>query len=108
MDRFKAHFSVVNQRDMKEDIGCHFNSANHHGIDDMELHVLDFIYSPAEADYSLDIRLQVEFHWIHALHTMAPHGLNMKDKDLKAKFCRDIMSCTKRYNIIEVKTPHPN
>ncbi len=108
MDRFKAHFGVVNRRDMKEDIGRHFNSAKHHGIDDMELHVLDFIYSPAEADFSLDIRLQIEFQWIHAMHTMAPHGLNMKDRAPKAKYCRDIINCTKRYNIIEVKTQRPN
>ncbi len=73
----------------------------------MELYVLDFIYAPSEADYSLDIRLQVEFQWIHALHTMALHGLNMKDRALKAKFCHDIKSCTKRYNINEVKTPGP-
>ncbi len=46
MDRFKAHFGVVNRRDMKEDIGLHFNGPNHHGISDMTIHALHFIYAP--------------------------------------------------------------
>ena len=45
MDRFNAHFGVVNKRDTKDDIGRHFNGVGHHSIEDMTLYVLDFIYS---------------------------------------------------------------
>ncbi len=103
MDRFKAHFGVVNRRDMKEDIGHHFNGPRHNGISDMTIHVLHFIYAPSEADYSLDIRLAVEFKWIHTLRTMSPHGLNMKDKTPKSKFSRNVDSCIKEYKIYEFR-----
>ena len=101
MDRFKAHFGVVNRRDMKEDIGHHFNGPKHHGINDMTIHALHFIYAPPEADFSLDIRLAVKFKWIHTLRTISPHGLNMKDKTPKSKYSRNIDSCIKEYRIYE-------
>ncbi len=104
MDRFKAHFGVVNRRDMKEDIGRHFNGPKHSGIDDMSINVLDFIYAPLEAEFSLDLRLQVEYNWIHALRSMAPHGLNVKDKPPIAKHSRDIIASTAMYSIKEIRS----
>ena len=104
MDRFKAHFSVVNRRDMEEDIGRHFNRPSHHGINDMSINILDFIYAPQEAEFSLDLRLQVEYNWVHALKSMAPHGLNMKDKPPLAKHSHDILASTALYSIKEIRS----
>ena len=101
MDRFKAHFGVINRRDMKEDIGHHFNSAKHHGTDDMAIHVLDFIYAPATAEYCQDLRLQLEFNWIHRLRTMLPTGINTKEAPYSQKHCRN-WKYHKETNIIKV------
>ena len=77
-------------------------SSNFHGTDNIMLHILDFIYAPSVADFFLDIRLHVEFRWIHILHTIALPGLNIKDMTPKANYGRDIESCVRKY-IIEVK-----
>ncbi len=104
MDWFKAHFGVIGRRDMKDDIGRHFNSANHHGTADMGLHILDFIYAPQDSGYALDLRLQIEHNWIQSLQTMMPFGLNTMDKAPKAQYCRDIKACLSR-NLITATRP---
>ncbi len=93
MDRFKAHFRVINQRDISEGLGRHFNSVNHHGTDNMKIHILDFIFAPPEAGFALDMRLQVEFNWVQMLRTMTPMGLNTTDKCPTPQFCRNVRNC---------------
>ncbi len=107
MDRFKAHFGVINRRDMSEDLGHHFNSANHHGTDDVAIHILDFIFAPPEAGFALDMRLQMEFDWVQTLCTMTPMGLNTMDKCPTPQFCRNVRNCTLRNKIKKV-TPKTN
>ncbi len=94
MDRFKAHFRVIKQRDMSEDFGRHFNGANHHGTDDMKIHILDFIFAPPEVGFTLDMRLQVGFNWVQTLRTMTPIGLNTMDKCPTSQFRRNVRNCT--------------
>ena len=44
MDRFQEHFRSVTKNTPGNDIAYHFNQPDHHGLDDMKLHILDFIY----------------------------------------------------------------
>ena len=57
MDRFKAHFGMINWQEMK-----------------------DFIYTPEKSGFGLDIRLQVEYNWMHTMKTMLPMRLNTMEK----------------------------
>ena len=58
--RFAGHIVSIRRRDLKEDVGRHFNLPNHRGIKDLEISVLDFIHLPAKTAPGLNIRLQIE------------------------------------------------
>ena len=79
MDRFQGHFYNVTKKSNDHIIGRHFNEADHHGIEDMEIHVLDFIHQPPETQAASYLRDRIENNWIHRLKTQAPWGLNMMD-----------------------------
>ncbi len=94
MHRFKAHFRVINNQDMSEDLGYHFNSANHHSTNGGTIHILDFIFAHPEVGFALDMRLQVKFKWVQMLCTMTPMGRNTIDKSPTPQFCRNVNNCT--------------
>ncbi len=77
---------------MSKDIGQHFHFDGHQGKEDVQIHVLDFIYALSDAPFAKDIRLHVEFDWMQELHTMMPFGMNSWDKAPAPKFSRDIFS----------------
>ena len=79
MDRFQAHFYNIGHNKPKSEIGKHFNSPGHKGLDDVEIHILDFIHAHPEGRKSKYLRDLVEFNWIQRLHTNAPLGLNTMD-----------------------------
>ncbi len=87
---------------MSEDLGCHFNSANHHGTDDVTIHILDFVFAPPEAGSALDMRLQVAFNWVRMICTMTPMGLNTMDKSPTPQFCRNVRNCNLHNEIRKV------
>ena len=58
-------------------VGRHFNQEDHNGIEDMEIHVLDFIHCPPESMGAAYLRDKIEFNWIHRLKTQKPLGINM-------------------------------
>ena len=43
MDRFQDHFYNINYNLPGSEVGRHFNSADHQGLDDVEIHIVDFI-----------------------------------------------------------------
>ena len=45
MDRFQGHFYNINSKNLRDTVGKHFNLANHHGIEDIEIHIIDFIHA---------------------------------------------------------------
>ena len=63
----------------KTDVSRHFNQVNHHGLNDVEIHVLDFIHDGPHNKMSLEKRLQTEFDWIHKLCSQKLLGLNSID-----------------------------
>ena len=59
--------------------GLHFNSKDHSGLSDVELHILDFIHANPVGRRSKQLRDLIEFTWIQWLHSNAPVGLNVMD-----------------------------
>ena len=79
MDRFQQHFyNIVHNRPGSE-IGKHFNTNNHKGLSDVEIHILDFIHRHPASLRSKKLRDSIEFNWIQRMHTNAPLGLNVMD-----------------------------
>ena len=77
--RFQSHFYYIAHEAKKTEVSRHFNQANHHGRNDVEIHVLDFIHDGPHNEMSLEKRLQTEFEWIHKLRSQIPLDLNSID-----------------------------
>ena len=78
MDRFQSHFYIGHNRPGSE-IGKHFNSLNHKGLNNVEIHILDFVHAHPAGSKSKKLRDLIEFNWIQRMHTNAPAGLNVMD-----------------------------
>ena len=92
MDRFQMHFVHCNpnkreKRSSKpstpktkptiDPIGRHFTSQDHKGIDDIKIHILDFIKAKYDSPLAQTLREDLKRKWFHHLQTIAPLGLNM-------------------------------
>ena len=79
MDRFQAHFYNILYNKPKSEIGKHFNFPDHKGLDDVEIHIVDFIHAHPLSPRSRHLRDLIEFNWIQRMHSNAPLGLNTMD-----------------------------
>ena len=79
MDRFQGHFYNVNSKNLKDTVGKHFNLTNHGGIDDIEIHIIDFIHAHPSSVNASHIRRKIEKNWQQRLKTNAPQGLNIQE-----------------------------
>lgn len=79
MDRFQAHFYNITNNNHEHVIGHHFNQADHDGLDDITIHILDFIHMNPPKNGSEQLRRTIERNWQQRLHTIAPLGLNIQD-----------------------------
>jgi len=77
MERFQNHF--YNVKKGIHQIGRHFTSINHNGIEDIQIHILSFIRQNSESTTSIPARNKVEMAWIYRLNTVAPLALNILD-----------------------------
>ena len=78
-DRFVGHFGDINKCNQDKPLGKHFSQANHRGIDDIKITVLEFIKMPTDSPQAVTIRHRVERNWTHVLRTLAPQGLNLEN-----------------------------
>ena len=79
MDRFQGHFYNIGHNRPMSEIGKHFNSVGHNGLDDVEIHIVDFIHAHPHGQKSKQLRDLIEFNWIQRMHCNAPTGLNLMD-----------------------------
>ena len=79
MDRFQGHFYNIKSKQLDDPIGFHFNLAGHGGLQDVTIHILQFIKAGTESEKAAGLRDSQEKKWIHRLHTVAPFGLNTMD-----------------------------
>ena len=76
MERFQGHFGAIKREEKNTLINDHFNRMDHHGVQDFEIHVLDFIKVEAKSDEGKALRLKSESRWINRLRSAFPDGLN--------------------------------
>ena len=79
MDRFQGHFYNITSKNLDDAVGRHFNQPGHNGLDDVKIHVVDFIHAHPSSDQSANLRRKIERNWQHRLHTNAPQGLNIQE-----------------------------
>ena len=82
MDRFQGHFWCIQSKTTdNNDVAKHFNQPGHDGIQNVKIHILDFIHihPSTNAKESAYIRDHIEMNWIHRLHTQQPLGMNTMD-----------------------------
>ena len=76
LDRFQGHFSGISRKDKTTLINDHFARQDHNGIQDLTIHVLDFIHANPTSDTGKRVRLKIESAWMSRLKTTFPDGLN--------------------------------
>ena len=55
----------------------HFNLPDHKGLEDISIHVVDFIHAHPHGQISQRLTDSIEKNWQHRLQTTAPLGLNI-------------------------------
>jgi hypothetical protein len=79
MDRFVKHFYHIKKDNKLLPIARHFNLPDHKQLDDIEIHIVDFIYRHPDSQEASKLRDKIEKNWILRLRTSAPHGINTMD-----------------------------
>ena len=79
MDRCVTHFGNITSSRLDTDIGRHFNTDDHKGLEDVEIHILDFIYQSPHSDYAEKLWNKIERNWMLKLRTQVQYGLNFID-----------------------------
>ena len=77
--RFQAHFYQIAHEPQKTEVSRHFNQRDHHKLADVEISILSFVHQGPDSEAALQMRLRLEFDWIHRLRSQIPLGLNLID-----------------------------
>ena len=76
---FQVHFYQIAHEPQKTEVSRHFNQRDHHKLADVEISVLSFVHQGPDSEAALQMRLRLEFDWIHRLRSQIPLGLNSID-----------------------------
>ena len=79
IDRVGEHFTKIETAKLDTDMGLHYNSNNHQKLDDVEITVVDFIYSHPKSAYAEKLCNKIEKDLISKLRTQVPFGMNLAD-----------------------------
>lgn len=79
MARMCEHFAKVTHLKLDTDMGKHFCTHPHQGIDVIRIYILDFIKCHPRSSAAEQMRDRRESHWIHTSGCIAPLGLNLRD-----------------------------
>ena len=66
--RFSAHFLKITKIDQESEIARHFNSCYDKGLDDVFIHIVNFIYAAPDSAKGKYLRDLLEFNWIQRLN----------------------------------------
>ena len=69
------HFYSISAKKTNTEISKHFNSVNHQGLQNVEIHIVDFIHAHPAGEKSRFLRNLIEFNWIQRMHSNAPTGI---------------------------------
>ena len=78
MERFQGHFWCIENKS-ENDVAQHFNEPKHKGIEEVKIHILDFIHRAPRSEEAKYTRDHIEMNWVHRLHTQQPLGMNTMD-----------------------------
>jgi len=78
MDRCVQHFYHIKKKHKRFPIGRHFSQKDHNGLQDVEIHIVDFIQHSSSLGAAY-LRDKIEKNWIQRLRTSAPYGINIMD-----------------------------
>lgn len=81
MSRVCEHFAKVTYSRLDTDLGKHFCTPPHKGIDVIKISILEFIRCHPQSLTAERLRNHLESNWIHKLMRIAPQGLNLRDSD---------------------------
>ena len=76
---YNFFYYSIDKKDQLKSVGKHFFHISHFGLDDVEIHVLEFIKKPPNSEIGALVRNMVEKRWIHVLKISAPKGMNIND-----------------------------
>lgn len=79
MMRMCEHFGKITHARLHTDMGKHFCTPPHKGLDDVRIYILDVIPCHPQSKAAETLRDRLEFKWIHNLRCIAPLGLNLRD-----------------------------
>ena len=77
--RFQAHFYQIAHEPQITEVSRHFNQRDYHKLADVEISILSFVHQGPDSEAALQMRLRLEFDWIHKLRSQIPLGLNSMD-----------------------------
>ena len=77
--RFQSHFYYIAHDAEITEVSWHFSHKGHKGLDDMTIHVLEFIHHGPQSEGAMDTRLSKEFDWIHHIYSQITLGMNAID-----------------------------
>ena len=63
----------------KTEVSRHFNREGNKGLDDVSIHVLEFIHHGPQSEGAVDTHISKEFDRIHRLRSQIPLGMNAID-----------------------------
>lgn len=79
MSRMCEHFAKITHSKLDTDMGRHFCTPPHQGLEDVKIYILDFISCHPQSHAAEELRDKLESDWIHNLRCIAPQGLNIRD-----------------------------
>ena len=79
MDRIMEHLRNIRQRCQTHIVSRHYTRPDHDGIQNMVIHILEFIPAHPDSRAAADLRNRSERKWIFRLHSQVPNGLNISD-----------------------------
>ena len=78
--RFSTHYNLISSQSNTHSVSRHFSKPDHNGLDDLEIHIVDFIFAKPDSTKATKLRNTIETNWIHKLRTQAPIGINIEVK----------------------------
>ena len=76
--RFHTHFNLISSQSQIHSVSRHFSLPDHDGLNDIEIHIVDFIHARPRSPKGRALRDKIERNWIHRLRTPTPIGLNIE------------------------------
>ena len=76
--RFGTHYDLISSLSQIHSVSRHFSLSDHDGLNDIEIHIVDFIHARPRSPKGRALRDKIERNWIHRLRTQTPMGLNIE------------------------------